>query len=170
MGLFGLSNAEALILAEEMRSAQAREDRELQEEIHDAQMKQRAKESAKQEELANRKIAQVATEARKTEPFITLTLSLYGGDCTGEKVCVRASDIKEIKGVKNDKKKTVYDESCWKSFREESYYAYETKLTLWDFSVLRVKESVEEIQAKINESIKTVNEAEAKILKDVFTS
>lgn len=169
MGLFGLSNAEALVLAERMRSKQAMRDREFQKEIHNAQIKQQAKDSAKQEEIANRKIAQIATEARKTEPFITLTASLYDGECTGEKICVRASDIKEIKGVKTNKEKSVYDESAYMCSRTVHKDFYETKLTLWDFSILHVKETVDEIQAKINESINAVRRAEIEILKDVFS-
>lgn len=170
MGLFGLSNAEALIIAEQMRSVQARENRELQEEIHDAQMKQREKEASMKEKLDKIKIAQLATEARKTEPLITLTQSLYDGDKSGEKICVRASDIKEIKGRKISKEREHYDESCFQCLRKEWENVYETVITLWDFSVIHVKETPEEIQEKINNSIRTVNEAEARILKEVFTN
>lgn len=83
----GLSNAEALVLAEQMRSEQARRDRDLQEKMHNAQMRQLSNQSEQEKEIAQRQIAQIATEARKTEPFIQLTLSLFGGRST-EKRCV----------------------------------------------------------------------------------
>ena len=168
MGLFGLSNAEALVLAEQMRSKQAGRDRELQEKMHNAQMKQQSDMSKQDREIANRQIAQMATEARKTEPFLTLTLSEYDGERAGESICIRASDIKEIRGKQNLVEKSVYDESCRGGFRDEYKLYKETHLVLWDTKVLKVKESVQEIQSKINESINAVNEAQTKLLREVF--
>lgn len=170
MGLFGLSNAEALVLAEQMRSIQASKNRELQEKMHNAQMKQQSNMSKQNREIAERQIAQMATEARKTEPFLTLILSEHDGERAGESICIRASDIKEIRGKENLVTKQVYDESCRGGFRDEYKHFKETHLVLWDTKVLKVKESVQEIQRKINESINAVNEAQARILKEVLLS
>ena len=168
MGLFGLSNAEALVLAEQMRSRQASRDRDLQVKMHNAQMRQLSNQSEQEKEIANRQIAQIATEARKTEPFIQLTLSLSDGKGTGEKVCVRASDIKEIKGVENMVEESHYDTHAFGGFSHSFEHYKETHLILWDSKTLKVKESVEEIQNKINENINAVNEAQARILKEVL--
>lgn len=168
MGLFGLSNAEALVLAEQMRSRQASRDRDLQVKMHNAQMRQLSNQSEQEKEIANRQIAQMATEARKTEPFLTLTLSEYDGERAGESICIRASDIKEIRGKENQVTKQIFDNSCRGGFRDEHKYFKETHLVLWDTKVLKVKESVQEIQSKINENINAVNEAQARILKEVL--
>lgn len=170
MGLFGLSNAEALVLAEQMRSKQASRDRDLQVKMHNAQMRQLSNQSEQEKEIANRQIAQMATEARKTEPFLTLTLSEDDGERAGESICIRASDIKEIRGKENVVTKQIFDNSCRGGFRDEYKHFKETHLVLWDTKVLKVKESVQEIQSKINENINAVNEAQARILKDVLMS
>ena len=168
MGLFGISNAEALVLAEQMRSRQASRDRDLQVKMHNAQMRQLSNQSEQEKEIANRQIAQMATEARKTEPFLTLTLSEYDGERAGESICIRASDIKEIRGKENLVTKQIFDNSCRGGFRDEYKHFKETHLVLWDTKVLKVKESVQEIQSKINENINAVNEAQARILKEVL--
>lgn len=169
MGLFGLSNAEAVVLAEQMRSMQAQKDRELQKYLHNAQQKQLSEISAEQMKSANKQIAQMATEARQIEPFISLTISLNDGKTSGEKICVRASDIKEIKGTGHYVTWNEYDESYFRCQKPRAAFFKETILTLWDSSILKVKESVEEVQKKVNDSINSINEAQAMILKKAFT-
>ena len=64
---------------------------------------------------------------------------------------------------------TTYDESAFKCQRFEYKDYYETQLILWDYSVLHVMETVDEIQSKISDSINSVKRAEIEILKDVFS-
>lgn len=83
-------------------------------------------------------------------------------------MCVRASDIKEIMGVENVVEESHYDENAYRGFSHSFEHYKETHLILWDFKTLKVKESVDEIQNKISDSINTVNEVQTKILKEVF--
>ena len=106
-------------------------------------------------------------EARQLEPFIILTDFDYGWK--GETVSIRPSDIKIMNGKIEETDYTDYDRPApWGGYYNRSSKEPYTELQLWDGRKIKVKESVQEIQNKVNEVIERMVNLQARILTNTL--
>ena len=162
MGLFGLTTTEAIILAQKYNKADNERNEQRIRAINEQteEMKKHNQELLKSEQ---EKVSEISREARQLEPFIILTD--FDNGWQGETISIRPSDIKVMNGkFKEDK---IYDYNHF----GPGGYSYETKrkpyteIQLWDGRKIKVKESIQEVQNKVNETIEKMVDLQARILK-----
>ena len=162
MGLFGLTTTEAIILAQKYNKA----DNERNEQRINAinkQTEEMKKHNQKLLKSEKEKVSEISREARQLEPFIILTDFDYGWK--GETVSIRPSDIKIMNGKIEETKIYDYDRGL-KSY-ETKRKPY-TEIQLWDGRKIKVKESVQDIQNKVNEVIERMVDIQSRILNKII--
>jgi len=168
MGLFGLSMEEAFILAQKYNKA----DNERNEQRIRAINKQTEELKKHNQELLKsekEKVSEINREARQLEPFIILTDFDYGWK--GETISIRASDIKVMNGkIKENEYPDYNNPAPWGGFYKKYSKEPYTELQLWDGRKIKVKESVNDIQDKINENIEKMIDIQARIFNKVINN
>ena len=166
MGLFGLTTTEAIIIAQKYNKA----DNERNEQHIKAINKQTEELKKHNQELLKseqEKVSEMNREVRQLEPFIILTDFDYGWK--GETVSIRPSDIKIMTGKVKETEYLDYDRPAsyggfYKKYSKEPY----TELQLWDGRKIKVKESVQDIQNKVNEVIEKMVNIQARVLANTL--
>jgi len=164
MGLFGLTTTEAIILAQKYNKA----DNERNEQKIRAINKQTEEFKKHNQELLKsekEKASEISREARQLEPFITLE---EFGSCYNETYSIRPSDIKFMNGKIEKTEYTNYDDPAPFGFYKKTIEKPYTEIQLWDERKLKVKETVSEIQNKVNETIEKMVDIQARILNKVI--
>ena len=164
MGFFGLTTEEAIILAQKYNKADNERNEQRIRAINNQteELKKHNKELLKSEQ---EKAAEISREARQLEPFILLNIFDAWPE---ETVSIRPSDIKIMNGKFEEHKIYDYDH------RGPGGYSYETKrkpyteLQLWDGRKIKVKESVNDIQNKVNETIEKMVDIQSRILSKII--
>ena len=164
MGFFGLTTEEAIILAQKYNKADNERNEQRIRAINKQteEIKKHNKELLKSEQ---EKAAEISREARQLEPFILLNIFDAWPE---ETVSIRPSDIKIMNGKFEEHKIYDYDH------RGPGGYSYETKrkpyteLQLWDGRKIKVKESVNDIQNKVNETIEKMVDIQSRILSKII--
>lgn len=166
MGLFGLSTTEAIILAQKYNKA----DNERNEQRIRAINKQTEEIKKHNQELLKsekEKVSEMNREARQLEPFIILTDFDYGWK--GETISIRPSDIKVMNGKIKEHEYDDYDNPApWGGWYKRTTKEPYTELQLWDGRKIKVKESVQDVQNKVNEVIERMVNLQAKILANTL--
>lgn len=166
MGLFGLTTTEAIILAQKYNKA----DNERNEQRIRAINKQTEEMKKHNQELLKsekEKVSEMNREARQLEPFIILEDFDYGWK--GETVSIRPSDIKVMNGKVKETDYIDYDRPApWGGYYNKTSKKPYTEIQLWDGRKLKVKESVQEIQNKVNEVIEKMVDLQARTLNKVI--
>ena len=166
MGLFGLTTAEAIILAQKYNKADNERNEQRIRAINKQtdEMKKHNQELLKSEK---EKVSEISREARQLEPFIILTDFDYGWK--GETVSIRPSDIKIMNGKIEETDYMDYDRPApWGGYYSKTSKKPYTELQLWDGRKIKVKESVQEIQNKVNEVIERMVNLQAKVLANTL--
>jgi len=166
MGLFGLTTTEAIILAQKYNKA----DNERNEQRIRAINKQTEEMKKHNQELLKsekEKVSEMNREARQLEPFIILTDFDYGWQ--GETISIRPSDIKIMNGKIKESKYMDFDNPApWGGYYNKTTKEPYTELQLWDGSKIKVKESVQDIQNKVNETIERMVDLQARVLANTL--
>ena len=166
MGLFGLTTTEAIILAQKYNKADNERNEQRIRAINKQteEMKKHNQELLKSEQ---EKVSEMNREARQLEPFIILEDFDYGWK--GETVSIRPSDIKIMNGKVKETNYADYDRPApWGGYYNKTSKKPYTELQLWDGRKLKVKESVQEIQNKVNEVIERMVNLQAKVLANTL--
>ena len=166
MGLFGLTTTEAIILAQKYNKADNERNEQRIRAINKQteEMKKHNQELLKSEQ---EKVSEMNREARQLEPFIILEDFDYGWK--GETVSIRPSDIKIMNGKVKETNYADYDRPApWGGYYNKTSKKPYTEIQLWDGRKLKVKESVQEIQNKVNEVIERMVDIQARILNKVI--
>ena len=112
------------------------------------------------------KVSEMNREARQLEPFIILNVFDVWPE---ETISIRPSDIKVMNGKVEETDYTDYDRPApWGGYYKKTSKKPYTALQLWDGRKIKVKESVQEIQNKVNEVIERMVNLQAKILNQVI--
>jgi uncharacterized protein YlzI (FlbEa/FlbD family) len=166
MGLFGLSTTEAIILAQKYNKA----DNERNEQRIRAINKQTEEIKKHNQELLKsekEKVSEMNREARQLEPFIILTDFDYGWK--GETISIRPSDIKVMNGkIKESEYDDYNNPAPWGGWYKRTTKEPYTELQLWDGRKIKVKESVQDVQNKVNEVIERMVNLQAKVLANTL--
>ena len=166
MGLFGLSTTEAIILAQKYNKA----DNERNEQRRRAINKQTEEIKKHNQELLKsekEKVSEMNREARQLEPFIILTDFDYGWK--GETISIRPSDIKVMNGkIKESEYDDYNNPAPWGGWYKRTTKEPYTELQLWDGRKIKVKESVQDVQNKVNEVIERMVNLQAKVLANTL--
>ena len=165
MGFFGLSTEEAIILAQKYNKAdnERNEQRIRAIDRQTEEIKKHNKELLKSEQ---EKVSEISREARQLEPFITLE---EFGSCYNETYSIRPSDIKFMNGKIEEREHIDYDDYALHRGYGKTYTKHPyTEIQLWDGKKLKVKETVSEIQNKVNETIEKMVNLRARILSETL--
>jgi len=166
MGLFGLTTSEAIYLAQKYNKADNERNEQRIRAINKQteEMKKHNKELLKSEQ---EKVSEMNREARQLEPFIILTDFDYGWK--GETVSIRPSDIKVMNGKIKEHEYPDYDSPApWGGYYNRTSKEPYTEIQLWDGRKIKVKESVQDVQNKVNETIERMIDLQARILNKVI--
>ena len=165
MGLFGLTTAEAIILAQKYNKA----DNERNEKRIRAINKQTEELKKHNQELLKseqEKIFEMNREARQLEPFIILNIFNVWPE---ETISIRASDIKVMNGkIKENEYPDYNNPAPWGGFYKKYSKEPYTELQLWDGRKIKVKESVQDVQNKVNEIIEKMVDLQARTLNKII--
>jgi len=164
MGLFGLTTAEAIILAQKYNKA----DNERNEQKIRAINKQTEELKKHNQELLKsekEKVSEINREARQLEPFIILNIFNAWPE---ETILIRPSDIKIMNGKFEENKIPDYDHYGPGGYYYETKRKPYTEIQLWDDRKFKVKESVDDIQNKINETIEKMVDIQSRILNKII--
>ena len=165
MGLFGLTTAEAIILAQKYNKA----DNERNEQHIKAINKQTEELKKHNQELLKseqEKISEMNREARQLEPFIILNIFNVWPE---ETISIRASDIKVMNGkIKENEYPDYNNPAPWGGFYKKYSKEPYTELQLWDGRKIKVKESVQDVQNKVNEIIEKMVDLQARTLNKII--
>ena len=161
MGFFGLTTEEAIILAQKYNKADNERNEQRIRAINNQteEIKKHNKELLKSEQ---EKASEISREARQLEPFIILNIF------NTWPVSIRPSDIKIMNGKFEENKIYDYDH------RGPGGYSYDikrkpyTEIQLWDGHEIKVKESVNDIQNKVNETIEKMVDIQSRILSKII--
>ena len=164
MGFFGLTTEEAIILAQKYNKADNERNEQRIRAINNQteEIKKHNKELLKSEQ---EKASEISREARQLEPFIILNIFNAWPE---ETVSIRPSDIKIMNGKFDETKIYDYDH------RGPGGYSYDikrkpyTELQLWDGHNIKVKESINDIQNKVNETIEKMVDIQSRILSKII--
>lgn len=164
MGLFGLTTEEAIILAQKYNKADNERNEQRIRAINNQteEIKKHNQELLKSQQ---EKASEISREARQLEPFIILNIFNAWPE---ETISIRPSDIKIMNGKFEETKIYDYDH------RGPGVYSYETKrkpyteLQLWDNRKIKVKESLQDIQNKVNEVIERMVDIQSRILSKII--
>ena len=164
MGFFGLTTEEAIILAQKYNKADNERNEQRIRAINNQteEIKKHNKELLKSEQ---EKAAEISREARQLEPFIILNIFNAWPE---ETISIRPSDIKIMNGKFEENKIYDYDH------RTAGGYSYDikrkpyTELQLWDGRKIKVKELVNDIQNKVNETIEKMLDIQSRILSKII--
>lgn len=166
MGLFGLTTTEAIILAQKYNKAD-NERNEQHIRVINKQTEELKKHNQELLKSEQEKVAEMNREARQLEPFIILTDFDYGWK--GETVSIRPSDIKIMTGkVKETEYPDYNNQAPWGGFYKKYSKEPYTELQLWDGHKIKVKESVQDIQNKVNEIIEKMVNIQARVLANTL--
>ena len=165
MGFWGLTTEEAIILAQKYNKA----DNERNEQRIRAINKQTEELKKHNQELLKsekEKVSEMNREARQLEPFIILdAFDVW----PNETISIRPSDIKVMNGKVEEMDYCDYDNPApWGGYYKKTSKKPYTELQLWDGRKLKVKESVQDIQNKVNEVIERMVDIQARILNKVI--
>ena len=166
MGLFGLSTTEAIILAQKYNKAdnERNEQRIMAINKQTEEIKKHNQELLKSEK---EKVSEMNREARQLEPFIILTDFDYGWK--GETISIRPSDIKVMNGkIKESEYDDYNNPAPWGGWYKRTTKEPYTELQLWDGRKIKVKESVQDVQNKVNEVIERMVNLQAKVLANTL--
>ena len=165
MGFFGLTTEEVIILAQKYNRAdnERNEQRIRAIDRQTEEIKRNNKELLKSEQEKN---SEISREARQLEPFITLE---QFGSCYNETYSIRPSDIKFMNGKIEEREHIDYDNynhygGYGKTYTKHPY----TEIQLWDGRKLKVKESISDVQNKVNEVIEKMVNLRARILSETL--
>lgn len=165
MGLFGLSTAEALIIAQREKNSAENYRRRQELNLESKRYQAEQKHNEEQIKLEKEKLAQIGAEARQLEPFITLSAFDQWPE---ETILIRPSDIKIMNGKTEEYKKYDYNHYGPGGYYYETENKPYTEIQLWDGRKLKVKESVQDIQNKVNETIERMINIQARILSETL--
>lgn len=165
MGLFGLTTEEAIILAQKYNKA----DNERNEQRIHAINKQTNELKKHNQELLKsekEKVAEINREARQLEPFIILNIFDTWPE---ETISIRPSDIKMMNGKIEEREHINYDDYALHRGYAKTYTKHPyTEIQLWDEHKIKVKESVQDIQNKVNETIEKMADIRSRILNKII--
>jgi len=164
MGLFGLTTEEAIILAQKYNKA----DNERNEQRIHAINKQTDELKKHNQELLKsekEKVAEINREARQLEPFIILNIFNAWPE---ETISIRPSDIKMMNGKIEETKYTDYDNPAPFGYYKKTIKKPYTEIQLWDDRKFKVKETVQDIQNKVNETIEKMVDIQSRILNKII--
>ena len=164
MGLFGLTTEEAIILAQKYNKA----DNERNEQRIHAINKQTDELKKHNQELLKsekEKVAEINREARQLEPFIILNIFNAWPE---ETISIRPSDIKMMNGKIEKTEYTDYDNPAPFGYYKKTIKKPYTEIQLWDDRKFKVKETVQDIQNKVNETIEKMVDIQSRILNKII--
>jgi len=164
MGLFGLTTAEAIILAQKYNRA----DNERNEQKIRAINKQTEELKKHNQELLKsekEKVSEINREARQLEPFIILNIF---NSWPEETLLIRPSDIKIMNGKVECTDINDYDNPAPFGFYTKTIKKPYTEIQLWDDRKFKVNESVIDIQNKVNETIEKMVNIQSRILNKII--
>lgn len=165
MGLFGLTTEEAIILAQKYNKA----DNERNEQRIHAINKQTDELKKHNQELLKsekEKVAEINREARQLEPFIILNIFDTWPE---ETISIRPSDIKMMNGKIEEREHINYDDYALHRGYGKTYTKHPyTEIQLLDEHKIKVKESVQDIQNKVNETIEKMVDIQSRILNKII--
>ena len=165
MGFFGLTTEEAIILAQKYNRAdnERNEQRIKAIDRQTEEIKRNNKEFLKSEQEKN---SEISREARQLEPFITLE---QFGSCYNETYSIRPSDIKFMNGKIEEREHIDYNDYALHRGYGKTYTKHPyTEIQLWDGRKLKVKESISDVQNKVNEVIEKMVNLRARILSETL--
>lgn len=165
MGLFGLSTEEAIILAQKYNRADNKRNEQRIRAINKQteEIKKHNQELLKSEKD---KVSEISREARQLEPFIILIDFDYGWK--GETISIRPSDIKIMNGKIEETEYNDYDNLGPYGYSTKISKKPYTEIKLWTGETIKVKESVQEIQNKVNEVIERMVNIQSRILNKII--
>ena len=164
MGFFGLTTEEAIILAQKYNKADNERNEQRIRAINNQteEIKKHNKELLKSEQ---EKASEISREARQLEPFIILNVF---NSWPEETISIRPSDIKIMHGKFEETKSYDYDHYGPGGYSYETKRKPYTELQLWDGHKIKVKESVQDVQNKVNEVIERMVNLQAKVLANTL--
>jgi len=164
MGLFGLTTTEAIILAQKYNKADNERNKQRIRAINNQieELKKHNQELLKSEK---EKISEINREARQLEPFIILNVFNAWPE---ETISIRPSDIKIMNGKFEENKIPDYDHYGPGGYYYETKRKPYTEIQLWTDETIKVKESVEDIQNKVNETIEKMADIQSRILNKII--
>ena len=164
MGFFGLTTEEAIILAQKYNKADNERNEQRIRAINNQteEIKKHNKELLKSEQ---EKASEISREARQLEPFIILNIFNAWPE---ETVSIRPSDIKIMNGKFEETKIYDYDHYGPGGYSYETKRKPYTEIQLWDERTIKVKESVNDIQNKVNETIEKMVDIQSRILSKII--
>jgi len=166
MGLFGLTTTEAIILAQKYNRA----DNERNEQKIRAINKQTEELKKHNQELLKseqEKISEISREVRQLEPFIVLNIFNAWPE---EIISIRPSDIKIMNGKIEETEHIDYDDFALHRGYGKTYTKHPyTEIQLWNGETVKVKESVTDIQNKVNETIEKMVDIQSRILNKIIS-
>ena len=165
MGFWGLTTEEAIILAQKYNKA----DNERNEQRIRAINKQTEELKKHNQDLLKseqEKASEISREARQLEPFIILNVFNVWPE---ETISIRPSDIKVMNGKVEEMDYSDYDNPApWGGYYKKTSKKPYTEIQLWDGRKLKVKESVQDIQNKVNEVIEQMVDIKSRILNKII--
>lgn len=165
MGFFGLTTEEAIILAQKYNKADNERNEQRIRAINNQteEIKKHNKELLKSEQ---EKASEISREARQLEPFIILNKFDTWPE---ETISIRPSDIKIMNGKIEERKHIDYNNYALNRGYEKSYTKHPyTEIQLWNGQKFKVKETVSEIENKVNEVIERMVNLQAKVLANIL--
>lgn len=168
MGLFGLTTEEAIILAQKYNKADNERNeqriRAINKAINKAINNQTEEITKHNKELLKseqEKVSEISREVRQLEPFIILNIfNAY----PEETISIRPSDIKIMNGKIEEREHIDYDHYDHGGYRTtHSKHPY-TEIQLWNGRKIKVKETVQDIQNKVNETIERMVDLQARTI------
>jgi len=168
MGLFGLTTAEAIILAQREKNSAENYRHRQEMKFESKRYNDEQKYNEDRIKLEKEKIAQNGTEARQLEPFIILNVFDVWPK---ETISIRPSDIKIMNGKIKESEYNDYDSPApWGGWYKKTTKEPYTELQLWDGRKIKVNESVEDIQNKVNEVIEKMVDLQARTLAKIINN
>lgn len=168
MGFWGLTTEEAIILAQKYNKA----DNERNEQRIRAINKQTEELKKHNQELLKsekEKVSEMNREVRQLEPFIIL--EDFDNGWKGETVSIRPSDIKIMNGKVEEMDYADYDNPApWGGYYKKTSKKPYTELQLWDGRKIKVKETINDIQNKVNEVIEKMVDLQARTLAKIINN
>ena len=165
MGLFGLTTEEAIILAQKYNKADNERNEQRIRAINKVINNQTEEITKHNKELLKseqEKVSEISREARQLEPFIILNIfNAY----PKETISIRPSDIKIMNGKIEEREHIDYNDYALHRGYGKSYTKHPyTEIQLWDGRKIKVKETVQDIQNKVNETIERMVDLQARTI------
>lgn len=164
MGLFGLTTTEAIILAQKYNKADNERNEQKIRAIN-KQTEELKKHNQKLLKSEKEKVSEINREARQLEPFIILNVFKSWPE---ETISIRPSDIKIINGKVECNDITDYDNPAPFGFYTKTVEKHYTEIQLWTGETIKVNESVNDIQNKVNETIEKMADIQSRILNKII--